>query len=101
MAALLGMLTGVGGGVARDVLLSEIPAVLRSDIYAVAALAGAAVMVTGDAFGVPGTVSACAGAALCFGLRLAAIKLDWHLPVAHASLQAAEDAAKAERRNER
>lgn len=101
MAALLGMLTGVGGGVARDVLLSEIPAVLRSDIYAVAALAGAAVMVTGDALGVPGTVSACAGAALCFGLRLAAIKLDWHLPVAHASLQAAEDAAKAERRNER
>lgn len=100
-AALLGMLTGVGGGVARDVLLSEIPAVLRSDIYAVAALAGAAVMVTGDALGVPGTASACAGAALCFGLRLAAIKLDWHLPVAHASLQAAEDAAKAERRNER
>jgi uncharacterized membrane protein YeiH len=101
MAALLGMLTGVGGGVARDVLLSEIPPVLRSDIYAVAALAGAAVMVTGDALGVPGTVSACAGAALCFGLRLAAIKLDWHLPVAHASLQAAEDAAKAEGRNER
>ncbi len=101
MAALLGMLTGVGGGVARDVLLSEIPAVLRSDIYAVAALAGAAVMVTGDAFGVPGTASACAGAALCFGLRLAAIRLDWHLPVAQASLRAAEDAAKAERRNER
>ena len=101
MAALLGMLTGVGGGVARDVLLSEIPAVLRSDIYAVAALAGAAVMVTGDALGVPGTASACAGAALCFGLRLAAIKLDWHLPVAHASLKAAEDAAKAEGRNER
>jgi uncharacterized membrane protein YeiH len=101
MAALLGMLTGVGGGVARDVLLSEIPAVLRSDIYAVAALAGAAVMVTGDALGVPGTVSACAGAALCFGLRLAAIKLDWHLPVAHASLKAAADAAKAEGRNER
>jgi uncharacterized membrane protein YeiH len=101
MAALLGMLTGVGGGVARDVLLSEIPAVLRSDIYAVAALAGAAVMVTGDALGVPGTASACAGAALCFGLRLAAIKLDWHLPVAHASLKAAADAAKAEGRNER
>jgi uncharacterized membrane protein YeiH len=100
-AALLVMLTGGGGGVPRDVLLSEIPAVLRSDIYAVAALAGAAVMVTGDALGVPGTVSACAGAALCFGLRLAAIKLDWHLPVAHASMQAAEDAAKAERRNER
>lgn len=100
-AALLGMLTGVGGGVARDVLLSEIPAVLRSDIYAVAALAGAAVMVTGDALGVPGPASACAGAALCFGLRLAAIKLDWHLPVAHVPRQAADDAEAARRRDGR
>jgi hypothetical protein len=41
------------------------------------------------------------GVALCFGLRLAAIELDWHLPVAHASPQAAADAAKVERRNER
>jgi uncharacterized membrane protein YeiH len=100
MAALLGMLTGVGGGVARDVLLSEIPAVLRSDVYAVAALAGAAVLVTGDALGLPGTLSACAGAALCFGLRLAAIKLDWHLPVAQASHRAAAEAAAAERPDE-
>jgi len=45
MAALLGMLTGIGGGVARDVLLAEVPAVLRSDLYAVAALAGAAIVV--------------------------------------------------------
>ncbi|RYD47427.1 MAG: trimeric intracellular cation channel family protein, partial [Sphingomonadales bacterium] len=35
MAALLGMVTGIGGGVARDLLLAEIPAVLRSDLYAV------------------------------------------------------------------
>ena len=47
MAALLGMLTGIGGGMLRDVLLSEVPAVLRSDLYAVAALAGAAVVVVG------------------------------------------------------
>jgi uncharacterized membrane protein YeiH len=101
MAALLGMLTGVGGGVARDVLLSEIPAVLRSDVYAVAALAGASVMVAGDALHFPGPASACAGAALCFGLRLAAIRLDWHLPVARASEQAAADAEAAERRDQR
>jgi uncharacterized membrane protein YeiH len=55
MAALLGMLTGVGGGVARDVLLSEIPAVLRSDVYAVAALAGAGVVVAGAALDLPST----------------------------------------------
>lgn len=41
MAALLGMLTGIGGGMLRDVLVSDIPAVLHTDLYAVAALAGA------------------------------------------------------------
>src|SRR5690606_12500242 len=43
MAALLGMLTGIGGGVMRDVLSGEVPLVLRGDVYAVAALAGASV----------------------------------------------------------
>ena len=47
MAALLGMLTGIGGGILRDVLVSDIPAVLHSDLYAVAALAGAIVVVAG------------------------------------------------------
>jgi uncharacterized membrane protein YeiH len=84
MAALLGMLTGVGGGIARDVLLSDVPVVLRSDIYAVAALAGAAVVVTGDALRLPSVATTCAGAALCFGLRLAAIRHGWHLPIARA-----------------
>ena len=80
MAALLGMLTGIGGGIARDVLLSNVPAVFRSDIYAVAALAGAAVVVIGDALHLPTTASALAGAALCFGLRMLAVRYDWHLP---------------------
>lgn len=82
MAALLGMLTGIGGGMVRDVLLSDVPVVLRSDIYAVAALAGAAVVVIGDALQLPSTAATCAGAALCFGLRLAAIRHGWHLPIA-------------------
>ena len=42
------MLTGIGGGMARDVLLTKVPTVLHADLYAVAALAGAAVMVVGD-----------------------------------------------------
>ena len=82
MAALLGMLTGIGGGVARDVLLSNVPAVFRSDNYAVAALAGATVVVVGDALQWPSTPTALVGAALCFGLRLAAIRYGWHLPTA-------------------
>ena len=83
MAALLGTLTGVGGGVARDVLLAEVPAVLRSDLYAVAALAGAAVVVGGRMLHLPLVVPAISGGLVCFGLRIMAIHWGWHLPVAH------------------
>jgi uncharacterized membrane protein YeiH len=82
MAALLGMLTGIGGGMARDVLLAEIPIVLRADLYALAALAGAAVAVIGTALRLPSTAVNIAGVLLCFGLRFMAIRRGWHLPVA-------------------
>jgi uncharacterized membrane protein YeiH len=82
MAALLGMLTGIGGGMARDVLAGEIPAVLRADIYAVAALAGAGVVVIGELLAVPPAITTIVGALLCFGLRLVAIHRGWQLPVA-------------------
>jgi uncharacterized membrane protein YeiH len=81
-AVLLGVLTGVGGGVARDVLVSEVPAVLRADLYAVAALAGAAVVVIGRALGFATGVVSIVGAALCIGLRLTAMRRHWQLPVA-------------------
>ena len=80
MAALLGMLTGIGGGMVRDVLLAKVPVVLRSDLYAVAALAGAAVVAAGSQFGLAPAVTALAGALLCFGLRMIAIHRDWQLP---------------------
>ena len=86
-SALLGMLTGIGGGMMRDVLLAEIPQVLRSDLYAVAALAGALIVVIGNVLGLSYGVSALAGGALCFGLRFMAIRHGWHLPVAHLSAQ--------------
>jgi uncharacterized membrane protein YeiH len=82
MAALLGMLTGIGGGMTRDVLLAEVPTVLRADLYAVAALAGAALVVIGAALRLPPTAVTIAGALLCFGLRFIAIRGGWHLPVA-------------------
>jgi uncharacterized membrane protein YeiH len=82
MAALLGMLTGIGGGVMRDVLVAQIPLVLRAEIYAVAALAGAAVVVLGQILQIPPAASTVLGALLCFGLRLVAIRRGWRLPVA-------------------
>jgi len=82
MAALLGMLTGIGGGVARDLLLAEVPAVLRADLYAVAALAGAAVVVAGHWLHLPIVVVACGGGLVCFALRMMAIRRGWKLPTA-------------------
>jgi uncharacterized membrane protein YeiH len=82
MAALLGMLTGIGGGIVRDVLLSEIPVVLRADLYAVAALAGAAIVAVGHMLPVPSAGAMTVGAAVCFGLRLMALRRGWHLPSA-------------------
>lgn len=82
MAILLGMLTGIGGGMARDVLLSEIPIVLRADLYAVAALAGAAIVVIANILELPTAAAVLVGAAFCFGLRVLAMKYGWHLPVA-------------------
>jgi uncharacterized membrane protein YeiH len=89
------MLTGIGGGMVRDMLLAEIPTVLRADLYAVAALAGAGVVVGGGLLGVPSTASTLVGAALCFGLRFGAIIYGWHLPVAH-PLKMSEKAARPE-----
>ncbi|MGN2243284.1 trimeric intracellular cation channel family protein [Frateuria sp. GZRR33] len=82
MAALLGMLTGIGGGMLRDVLVSDIPTVLRAELYAVAALAGAGVVVVGDMLHMPPTATTLTGAGLCFGLRFMAIRYGWRLPVA-------------------
>src|SRR6266853_559771 len=81
-AALLGMLTGIGGGMVRDLLVSEVPAVLRADLYAVAALAGALVVVFGNMLHFPSAVVDPAGVLLCFGLRLMAIRYRWQLPIA-------------------
>ena len=57
-AMLLGMLTGIGGGMVRDVLLREIPTVLRAELYAVAALIGAAVVVGGRMLHLSSTMAA-------------------------------------------
>ena len=91
MASLLGMLTGIGGGMMRDVLVAEIPQVLRSDLYAVAALAGAAVVVIGRQLDIAPAAVAVLGAAICFGLRLVAIRRRWQLPVARAGIEENEN----------
>jgi uncharacterized membrane protein YeiH len=80
-AILLGMLTAIGGGIVRDVLVTKMPSVLTSELYAVAALAGATVMVLGERAGVPVLISSVVGAVLAFGLRMIAIRRRWGLPL--------------------
>jgi uncharacterized membrane protein YeiH len=82
MAALLGMLTGIGGGMTRDVLAGNIPFVLIGDLYALAALAGAAIVSIGTVLSVPPAYPMLLGAAVCIFLRLMAIYRSWRAPVA-------------------
>lgn len=82
MAIVLGMVTGIGGGMVRDMLLAEIPTVLRAELYAVAALAAAAVVVVGDTLQLPVIPVTAVALVLCFGLRVMAIRYGWRLPVA-------------------
>ena len=97
MAALLGMLTGIGGGMLRDVLVTEIPTVLRADIYASAALAGATVVAVAHVLHISPIVATIVGGALCFALRFGAIRYGWHLPAARPLRQSAPGAEPKER----
>jgi uncharacterized membrane protein YeiH len=82
LATMLGGLTGVGGGTMRDVLLTQVPTVLRADIYAAAALLGAAVTVAIRRSGRRPLVADLSGIAVCFATRMLAVHFHWNLPVA-------------------
>jgi len=89
-AVVLGMVTGIGGGMARDLLANEVPSVLRSDVYAVAAMAGAAVVVGGRLLHFPSTIDAVVGALLCFAIRMLARERGWQLPMPRRTPREAE-----------
>jgi uncharacterized membrane protein YeiH len=79
-ALLLGVLTAVGGGALRDLLVAEVPRVLREEIYALAALAGAGVVVAADALGLPEAPAALAGVLAAFLLRVVSVARGWSAP---------------------
>ena len=81
-AILLGAITGIGGGMLRDVLLREIPVVLRHDLYAIPALLGAGVLVIAQKAGTASPVFPVLGAALCVGVRLLGLRYGVSVPVA-------------------
>ncbi|MFD9734175.1 trimeric intracellular cation channel family protein [Umezawaea sp. NPDC059074] len=81
-ACLIGMTTGIGGGALRDILLREIPLVLRKEIYAVAALLGGVVVAGGSLLNLPDAPMALVGSALVVTVRLLALWRKWNAPVA-------------------
>jgi uncharacterized membrane protein YeiH len=79
-AVILGAITGVGGGTIRDVLIGRIPIVLRSELYAIPALAAAVVVALADAAGAYGVAAAVAGAVLCFVIRMVGVRFSINAP---------------------
>ena len=79
-AALVGVVTGVGGGILRDVLASEVPLVFRrhSRLYVVPALLGGALTVTIDTLGKVGSIGMAGTAALVTAVRLLSMVRGWH-----------------------
>lgn len=81
-ACLIGMTTGIGGGAIRDLLLREIPLVLRREIYALAALLGAVLVGAGHLLHLPDTPVLAVASAVVVAVRLLALWRQWHAPVA-------------------
>lgn len=84
-AVLLGILTAVGGGVIRDLLVAEVPRVLREEIYAFAAMLGALVVVLGHKWGFSPGWTETFGAALAAVFRIVSVWRGWHAPRAFRS----------------
>jgi uncharacterized membrane protein YeiH len=79
---ILGAITGVGGGMVRDVLLREVPSILRRELYAVPALLGAGIVVAAHGAGSLSVVFPVLGAVVCVATRLISVRFRLGLPIA-------------------
>lgn len=77
---LLGVVTAVGGGTIRDVLIGQIPTVLRSELYAIPALVAAGITVAAIRLEVYGLATALAAAAACFVIRMLGVRFRLNAP---------------------
>jgi uncharacterized membrane protein YeiH len=85
LATMMGGITGVGGGTMRDLLIGQVPKVLRSDVYAAAALFGAAITILCLRLRLNAVLASCSGILGCFALRMLAVYHHWNLPGAAGS----------------
>jgi uncharacterized membrane protein YeiH len=81
-AAILGAITGVGGGMLRDLTLGQVPTVLRRELYAIPALLGAGVVAIAHDTGNLSPVFPILGAGACFAIRMVGVRYDINAPIA-------------------
>lgn len=79
-AICLGVLTAVGGGTVRDVMVRQIPTILHSELYVVPAVAAGVVVVLASSFDWPQIPAALCAAALCFGIRGLGLRYRLNVP---------------------
>ena len=87
-AVLVGMITAIGGGVIRDVLVNTVPGVLTRELYAVSALLGAGLAVAIVELGGDAWLASLVGGIAAIALRLTSFARGWHLPKARLTSQA-------------
>jgi uncharacterized membrane protein YeiH len=81
VAVLLGVITAVGGGILRDILLNRVPVILEKEIYASAALIAALIVVLGYYFNwLTSDWIAIIALIICFTIRILALRYHWNLP---------------------
>lgn len=79
-ALILGIITAVGGGTMRDVLINQVPGVLRSELYAIPALVASLIVVVATRAGAYGVVLACTAALVCFAIRMVGVRFHLNAP---------------------
>jgi len=80
ICVLMGTMTATAGGVIRDVVCNETPLLLRQDIYATAAILGAAAFFVARTLGLDDLSSLTLGAGICFIVRALSLHFGWNLP---------------------
>lgn len=80
VAVIMGVVTGIVGGIIRDVLANRTPTILRKEVYALAALCGAALFVMADAADLPPGLSLWISIAVTLAIRILAILFNWSVP---------------------
>ena len=82
---ILGVITGAGGGTIRDMMLAQVPSMLRSGLYAIPALLAATITVAAIGLGIYGIPSALVAAGSCFALRMLGVHYNWHVACTQAT----------------